>query len=186
MTGSDSFWKSWLLAQDNFSLDNTARMDDLPGGWQQQVEAACQHARLNAQHIQVVRAYFLCKVTIVVGLPRTGKSTLVDVILALEKAFHNECVYVGSSGALSARLGDGPHGLVVDKASRSMEANTADLILRAQFMGELRRVLLIGDHHQYPALLVERNPFSASGSVSLIERQIRAGTSHIRLETQYM
>jgi hypothetical protein len=186
MTGSDSFWKSWPLAQDNLSLDNTARTDDLPLGWQQRVDLACQHARLNAQQFLAVRAYFRRKVTIVIGLPGTGKSTLIDVILALEEAFHNECAYVKSAGTLSARFGGGIHGLVVDEASQFMEANAAYLTLRAHSMGQLRRVLLIGDHHQHPALSAERNPFRASGSVSLIERQIRAGSSHIQLQTQYL
>jgi hypothetical protein len=187
MTGGGSFWKSWLLAQDNRLLDNTSRTDDLPGGWQQQVDVECQLAQLNAQQTQAVRTYFRCRVTIVVGLPRTGKSTLIDVILALEEAFHNKCAYVRSTGTPLARSGGGPHGLVVDNASQFMEANAAYLILRAHSMGQLRRVLLIGDHHHHPpALLAERNPFSASGSVSLIERQIRAGTSHIQLQTQYM
>jgi superfamily I DNA and/or RNA helicase len=134
-----------------------------------------------------VRTYFRCRVTIVVGLPSTGKSTLIDVILALEGAFHNKCTYVRSTGAPFARSGGGPHGLVVDNASQSMEANAAYLILRAHSMGQLRRVLLIGDHRQHPpALLAERNPCSASGLVSLIERQIRAGTSYIQLQTQYI
>ena len=76
---------------------------------------------------------------------------------------------------------------VVDNASQFMEASAAYLILHAHSMGQLRRVMIIGDHHQHPpALLAKRNPFSASGSVSLIERQIRAGTSHIQLQTQYM
>jgi superfamily I DNA and/or RNA helicase len=144
------------------------------------------NTRLNAQQIQAVHTYFRCKVTIVVGIPRTGKSTLIDVILALEEAFHNECAYVKSAGTLSARFGGGIHGLVVDEASQFMEANAAYLILRAHSMGQLRRVLLIGDHNQHPALSAERNPFRASGSVSLIERQIRAGSSHIQLQTQYL
>jgi hypothetical protein len=187
MTGDESFWRSWLLAQDNRSLYNTTRTDDLPDGWQQQVEVACQRAQLNAQQTQAVRTYFRCRVTLVVGLPGTGKSTLIDVILALEGAFRNECAYMRSTGAPFARFGGGPQGLVVGNASRFMEANAAYLILRAHSMGQLHRVLLIGDHHQHPpALLAERNPFSASGSVLLIERQIRAGTSHIQLQTQYM
>lgn len=102
------------------------------------------------------------------------------------KGFPQRMRVHGSAGALSACFGGGPHGLVVDNASQSMEANVAYPILRAYSMGELRRVLIIGDHHQHPALSAERNPFSATGSVSLIERQIRAGTSHIRLQTQYM
>lgn len=105
------------------------------------------NTRLNAQQIQAVRTYFRRRVTIAVGLPRTGKLTLIDVILALEKSFHNECAYVRSAGALPALSNDGPHGLVVDNASQFMEANTAYLILRAHSMGQLRRVLLIGDHH---------------------------------------
>jgi hypothetical protein len=117
MTGGDSFWKSWLLAQDNRSLDNITRTDDLPDGWQQQVEVACQRAQLNTQQTQAVRTYFRCRVTIVVGLPGTGKSTLIDVILALEKGFHNECAYVRNAGTPFARFGGGPHGLVVDNAS---------------------------------------------------------------------
>jgi hypothetical protein len=156
-------------------------MDDLPEGWLQQVMLACQQYRLNAQQIRAVRAYFQCKVTIVVGLPRTGKSTLIDVVLALEEAFRNECAYMKGTEALSARFGDGPHGLVVDNSSQCMEAHAAYLILRAHSMGQLRRVMLVGDRDQHPALLAERNPFSASGSVSLVERQIRAGTSHIQL-----
>lgn len=197
ITGRDSFWKSWLLAQDNLSLDNTARTDDLPNGWQQQVDETCLHARLNAQQTRAVCTYFRCKATIVVGSPRTGKSTLLDVIMALETAFDNEFAYVKKSeGVLSActagaralfsRFEDAPHGLIVDNASKFMEANATYLILRAHSMGQLRRVLIIGDNPQLPlTLLAERNPFSASGSVSLIERQIRAGSSHVQLQTLY-
>ena len=67
-----------------------------------------------------------------------------------------------------------------------MEVNAAYLILRGQSMGNLRRVLLIGDHLQSPpALLAEGNHFAASVSVSLLDSQIRAGPSHIQVQTQY-
>lgn len=359
MTGGDSFWKSWLLAQDNRSLDNTARTDDLPAGWQQQVDAACKRAQLNDEQIQAVRSYFQHKVTIVVGPPGTGKSTLVDVILSLEEGFFNQywvctdsnagvdvlakkiCARQGtdfprgffrlrtmfderfvpevgsgdvagqralptnapvtptardairqhladanteaasypmsmentihvrmvdvlernvrgmfpsekkmleelrqatrevvelrrdggavlegealkiaqeeeaetraraikklrvvqsayvkksrgifstcaaSAGPLLAKFA--PHSLVMDEASQFMEANAVHPILHADSEGgQLRRVLIIGDHHQLPpTVLAERNPFAASGSVSLMERQILAGTAYVQLRTQF-
>lgn len=359
MTGGDSFWKSWLLAQDNRSLDNTARTDDLPVGWQERVDAACQRAQLNPEQVQAVKSYFDHKVTIVVGPPGTGKSTLVDVILGLEEAFANQfwvctdsnagvdvlakkiCARHGtdtprgffrlrtafderfvpdvgsgdfagqralptnapvtptaadairqhladastdgaslpmamentihsrmvdildgnvqrvlfpdekrilkelreavqevielrrdggvelegeelktaqkeehsareratmklrvvqsayvkksrgifstcaaSSGAMLSKFA--PHSLVMDEASQSMEANAVHPILHARANGQLRRVLIIGDHHQLPpTVLAERNPFSASGSVSLMERQILSGTAYVQLRTQF-
>jgi predicted ATPase len=359
MTSGDSFWKSWLLAQDNRSLDNTARTDDLPAGWQKQVDAACQRAQLNPEQVEAVRSYFQRKVTIVIGPPGTGKSTLVDVIVGLEEAFANrfwvctdsnagvdvlakkicarhrtdaprgffrlrtafderfvpevgsgdlagqralptnapvtptadeairqhlsdastdgpslpmamestihsrmvdildkngkslvfpderrvlkelreavqevielrrdgdvvlegeelktaqkeehsareratrklqvvQSAYVkksrgifstcaASSGPLLSKFA--PHSLIMDEASQFMEANAVYPILHANANGQLRRVLIIGDHHQLPpTVLAERNPFSASGSVSLMERQIHAGTAHIQLRTQF-
>jgi predicted ATPase len=359
MTGGDSFWKSWLLAQDNRSLDGTARTDDLPAGWQQQVDTACQRAQLNLEQVEAVRSYFQRKVTIVVGPPGTGKSTLVDVIVGLEEKFANQfwvctdsnagvdvlakkiCARHGtdtprgffrlrtafderfvpevgsgdlagqralptnapvtptadeairqhlsdsstngpslpmamestihsrmvdildkngknlvfpnerrvlkelreavqevielrrdgdvvlegeelktaqqeehwtreratrklhvvqsayvmksrgifstcaaSSGLLLSRFA--PHSLIMDEASQFMEANAVYPILHAHANGQLRRVLIIGDHHQLPpTVLAERNPFSASGTVSLMERQIHAGTAHIQLRTQF-
>lgn len=359
MTGRDSFWKSWLLAQDNNSLDNIGLTDDLPFDWQQQVNSAIALARLNDEQAQVVRNYFQHKVTVVTGPPRTGKSTLVDVTLhleetfkcqywvctersagidhlaqklcarhgtdsppgffrlrdmfverfvpessryqtigrhtpsstspamhatpgtvahclaaaeneakshplsldsavhtrmsavldrgkaqmwepekkilqdlrdsinhvsslyqdrnmaltgtALDKAADEECearctaitklhvvqnAYVKKSrGVFStikpAALGPSlvrfaPHGLILDDASEFMEACAIYPILRANANGDLRRVLIIGDHKQQsPTLNADRNPFSASGSVSLLERQILAGTPHIELRTQY-
>jgi hypothetical protein len=90
-----------------------------------------------------VPTYFLCKATIVVGLPRTGKSTLIDVMLALEEASHNECAYVRSTGAPSARSGGGPNGLVVDSATQFVEANASYLILRDHSMISIEHD---GDH----------------------------------------
>lgn len=358
MTGGDSFWRSWLLAQDNYSLDNTAKMDDLPLGWQQQVDAAITRAHLNAEQAQAVRSYFQHKVTIVIGPPGTGKSTLVDVILSLEEAF--KCQYwvctdsnagvdvlakklcarrsttsppgffrvrtmfeerflpnishsnatgyialpstcpaqpqhLGAIGryldeadneiesrpmsletTIHARITDvldkkaapmwehektilqdlryatnfltslskdgnvsltgealtraaqeeenardkaikkllvvqaayaerslgifstaaaasgpllaqfAPHGLVMDEASQFKEACAIHPILHAHSNGNLRRVLLIGDHRQLPPVLkADRNPFSATGTISLMERQILAGTAHIQLREQF-
>lgn len=358
MTGGDSFWRSWLLAQDNYSLDNTARTDDLPRDWQQKVDAAIARAHLNVEQAQAVRNYFQHKVTIVVGPPGTGKSTLVDVILSLEEAFN--CPYwvctdsnagvdvlakklcarhgttsppgffrvrtmfderfvpsvsrgnatgqralpstgpvqptpLGAIGryldeadneiesrpmsletTIHARMADvldrgsrqmwqpektilqdlrhatnyvtslrqdgnvaltgdalnraaqeedsarnkairklavvqgaytkrsrgifstaaaasgptlaqfAPHGLVMDEASQFKEACAIHPILHAHSNGNLRRVLMIGDHHQLPPVLkAERNPFSATGTISLMERQILAGTAHIQLREQF-
>jgi hypothetical protein len=326
MTGGDSFWKSWLLAQDNYSLDITARTDDLPSNWQHQVDAAITCAHLNAEQAQAVRSYFKHKVTIVVAPPGTGKSTLVDVILSLEEAFN--CRYwfckqsnagldalaeivcarhgsksppgffrirhisseqrsvldvnqanieaesypmslgntihlrmtdvldrktaqmwkpeesmlqelrdattrvaslrqIGNTAPTGAALNTSarkennargmainklrvvqatyvkkslgvfstvaaasgsmladfaPHGLVIDEASQLMEACAIHPILHAHSNGHLRRVLIIGDHHQlHPTLKADRNPFASAGTISLMERQILAGTAHIQL-----
>lgn len=184
MTGGDSFWKTWLLAQDNFSLDCTASNDDLPVGWQQQVDAAITRARLTAEQAQVVRRYFQRKVTIVVGPPGTGKSTLVGVILSLEKAF--KCRYWSYAGGTARINAPAPHGLVMDDSSRCMEADAVAMIVHAKSQEQLRRVLIIGDQNQlHPPLRAGRNPFSSTGRISLMERQILAGTSYLQLRTQF-
>lgn len=63
-----------------------------------------------------------------------------------------------------------------------MEAITVDRILQA----DPRRVLLLGDTQSIsPTSMADRNVFSGSASMSLIERQVLAGTPHVRLRTQY-
>jgi superfamily I DNA and/or RNA helicase len=45
---------------------------------------------------------------------------------------------------------------------------------------------MVGDHHQLPPTLkADRNPFSFTGTISLLERQILAGTAHIQLREQF-
>lgn len=79
-----------------------------------------------------------------------------------------------------------PRALIMDEASQFMEARAVFPILRAVKCGKLQRVLLIGDDLQLPpTLMAPRNPFHATGMMSLFERLVKAGFPVIILQVQH-
>lgn len=106
--------KRLLLAQNNHGFVSANHVaPSLPTDWQAKVKAACDQRSLNVEQGEAVTHYFTHRLTIVVGPPGTGKSTLVDVILELEREFKCQFwVVAGSNPAvdiigrkISTRLG---------------------------------------------------------------------------------
>ncbi|TKA80244.1 hypothetical protein B0A49_01434 [Cryomyces minteri] len=212
MTGGTRFIQRLLLAQDNHRLEQNESTANLPSDWLKRVSTLCDKRGLNDEQREAVLHYFQHRVTIVVGPPGTGKSTLVDVILELEEEFRNVFWVVtwtsvavdvikkkltkrrGSefygclttaADAHSLSLTVPPVSLIIGENSGMIEAEAVFLILKAQ-TSRFSRLLLIGDPQQLPPVVeASRQPFANQGSLSLMERLTLSGVHAIRLREQY-
>jgi hypothetical protein len=89
-----------------------------------------------------------------------------------------------ASGVLFERFA--PNAMIMDEASQFIEARAVFPILQAMSKNRLERILLIGDDKQLPpTLMAPRNPFHATGVVSLFERLIKTGVAPVALREQY-
>lgn len=76
--------------------------------------------------------------------------------------------------------------IIIDDASQATELELVYPIIHALNNGRLRRVLIVGDHHQLPPVIkANRNPFSTQGKLSLLERLLKAGFPSTMLREQY-
>ncbi|KAK5133881.1 hypothetical protein LTR08_007212 [Meristemomyces frigidus] len=79
-----------------------------------------------------------------------------------------------------------PNAMILDEATQFIEAKAVSAIVHALCGGKLERILLVGDDNQLPpTLIAPRNPFAATGVVSLIERLIKTGMPWKKMRRQY-
>ncbi|KAK8220947.1 hypothetical protein IWZ01DRAFT_536921 [Phyllosticta capitalensis] len=181
-----------LLAQDNYY--NTGKSVALAPHKRTVIERECNNRNLNMKQKEAVKQYFSQSIAIVVGLPGTGKSALVNTIVAIEEKFHDHlwlctgrsttCNSANRVGAASGPLlsGMNPSGLIMNNSSQIDEASAVSAIIHALNGGKLKRILLIGDHHQEPPTVATRNPFGRNSRLSLLKRLVLAGTPHVQLK----
>ena len=101
-----AFYKAYLLAHDNYALADNASTAGLPENWNEVVRVVCDRAGLNTEQRECVEHFFSHKITVCVGPPGTGKSTLVDVIYELLAKFRLRCWTCTDSNAAVDVLAD--------------------------------------------------------------------------------
>jgi hypothetical protein len=108
---------------------------------------------------------------------------------AVQVGYVGRAMLIFSTAAAASGMlfkGFAPSAMVMDEASQFLEARAVFPILEAMSKGRLRRILLIGDDKQLPpTLMAPRNPFHATGVVSLFERLIKTGVTPVTMLEQY-
>ncbi|KAK5731960.1 hypothetical protein LTR17_010912 [Elasticomyces elasticus] len=101
-----AFMKEFLLARNNYAIAGNDNVAGLPSNWRTTVDAVCTQHNLNPEQRAVVVHFFSHRITICVGPPGTGKSTLVDVILILLEMFGQDYHVCADSNAAVDVLGE--------------------------------------------------------------------------------
>lgn len=192
-TPADHLWFfDILLAHDNYH--KTGKRVALAPHKRSVIERECNNRNLMMEQKEALMQYFSQSLAIVVALPGTGKAVLIDTIIAIEQKLNERlwvctgrsttCNSADQGGAASGPLlsGMNPSGLIMDNSSQIDEASAASAIIHALNGGKLKRILLIGDHHQEPPTVATRNPFGRNSRLSLLKRLVLAGTPHVQLQ----
>ncbi|KAL1392064.1 hypothetical protein HDK64DRAFT_67246 [Phyllosticta capitalensis] len=181
-----------LLAHDNYH--KTGKSVALAPHKRSVIERECNNRNLMMEQKEALMQYFSQSLAIVVALPGTGKAALIDTIIAIEQKLNERlwictgrsttCNSANQVGAASGPLlsGMNPSGLIMDNSSQIDEASAVSAIIHALNGGKLKRILLIGDHHQEPPTVATRNPFGRNSRLSLLKRLVLAGTPHVQLQ----
>jgi hypothetical protein len=79
------WWHDLFMTQDVKSVVQRGR--EPAGSFHSTVLSTCQEKRLNKEQTNAVEQFYRNRLSLIVGPPGTGKSTLIDIILELEERF---------------------------------------------------------------------------------------------------